>query len=62
MNENEACDRICNALSDTGVIWPPLTPGDSPGFVICHYAGPVKYDAAGLLHKNKDEVIKFIFY
>ncbi|XP_042231744.1 unconventional myosin-XIX-like isoform X2 [Homarus americanus] len=56
VKEDEACDRVCKALADTGVVYAPFSPRDTPGFVINHYAGPVKYDAQGLLHKNKDEV------
>lgn len=56
MKEEDACDRVCKALESTGVVLAPTSPRHTPGFVILHYAGPVKYDAAGLLHKNKDEV------
>ncbi|XP_064110470.1 unconventional myosin-XIX-like [Macrobrachium nipponense] len=56
VKEDEACDRVCKALEDTGIVSPPVSPRHTPGFVIRHYAGPVKYDADGLLHKNKDEV------
>nr|XP_045620759.1 unconventional myosin-XIX-like [Procambarus clarkii] len=56
VKEDEACDRVCKALEHTGVVCAPLSPRHTPGFVIHHYAGLVKYDAEGLLHKNKDEV------
>ncbi|XP_053646325.2 unconventional myosin-XIX isoform X2 [Cherax quadricarinatus] len=56
VKEDEACNRVCKALEHTGLVCAPSSPKHTPGFVICHYAGPVKYDAEGLLHKNKDEV------
>uniref|UniRef100_A0A0P4VVB1 Myosin motor domain-containing protein n=1 Tax=Scylla olivacea TaxID=85551 RepID=A0A0P4VVB1_SCYOL len=56
VKEEEACIRICNALEDTGVVSAPPYHKPNPGFVIKHYAGPVQYEAHGLLHKNKDEV------
>ncbi|XP_071527810.1 unconventional myosin-XIX-like [Panulirus ornatus] len=56
VKEDEACDRVCKALEHTGVVYAPSLPRCTPGFIIRHYAGPVKYDAEGLLHKNKDEV------
>ncbi|KAK4312653.1 hypothetical protein Pmani_015937 [Petrolisthes manimaculis] len=56
VRESEACERVCKALEHTGMVSAPATPGHTAGFVIRHYAGPVKYDAQGLLHKNKDEV------
>lgn len=56
LKEDEACDRVCKALEDTGVVHAPSSPKRKAGFVVRHYAGPVKYDAKGLLHKNKDEV------
>ncbi|CAL4163575.1 unnamed protein product, partial [Meganyctiphanes norvegica] len=56
VRESEACMRVCNALNDTGVVFPPASPRHKPGFVVKHYAGHVKYDSKGLLHKNKDEV------
>ncbi|XP_068245997.1 unconventional myosin-XIX-like [Palaemon carinicauda] len=56
VKEDEACDRVCKALQNSGIVSPPVSPRHTPGFVIRHYAGPVKYDADGLLHKNKDEV------
>lgn len=56
VKEEEACIRICNALEDTGVVSAPPYHKPTPGFVIKHYAGPVQYEAHGLLHKNKDDV------
>ncbi|XP_042868813.1 unconventional myosin-XIX-like [Penaeus japonicus] len=56
LKEDEACDRVCKALEDTRVVHAPSSPKRTAGFVVRHYAGPVKYDAKGLLHKNKDEV------
>ncbi|XP_045111406.1 unconventional myosin-XIX-like [Portunus trituberculatus] len=56
VKEEEACVRICNALEDTGVVSAPPYHKPNPGFVIKHYAGPVQYEAHGLLHKNKDDV------
>lgn len=56
VKEEEACSRICNALENSGIVSKPPFHRPIPGFIIKHYAGPVQYEAHGLLHKNKDEV------